>query len=119
MYVFTPEAFPTRLRAVAMGSGSACARVGAMLTPYVAQVLLASSPSASVAVYAALGFLAAAVALLLPVETSGKDLDSGDAGAPGGAAPRSPERGLVADMEQNEQEQQQERQQQRQQEERF
>lgn len=38
-YVYTPEVYPTSLRAVGVGSCSAMARLGAMVTPYVAQVL--------------------------------------------------------------------------------
>lgn len=38
-YVYTPEVYPTSLRAVGVGSCSAMARFGAMVTPYVAQVL--------------------------------------------------------------------------------
>lgn len=37
-YVYTPEVYPTSLRAVGVGSCSAMARLGAMVTPYVAQV---------------------------------------------------------------------------------
>lgn len=37
-YVYTPEVYPTGLRAVGVGSCSAMARLGAMVTPYVAQV---------------------------------------------------------------------------------
>ena len=55
VYVYTPEVYPTRLRAVALGIGSTCARVGAMITPFVAQVLLKSSLYTAMLVYAALG----------------------------------------------------------------
>ena len=37
-YVYTPEVYPTTLRSVGVGSCSAMARFGAMLTPYIAQV---------------------------------------------------------------------------------
>lgn len=55
MIVYTPEVYPTKMRAVAMGFGSASARIGAMITPYIAQVLLRKSLYAAVAVYAGLG----------------------------------------------------------------
>lgn len=42
-YVYTPEVYPTSLRAVGVGSCSAMARLGAMVTPYVAQVKLKSN----------------------------------------------------------------------------
>lgn len=37
-YVYTPEVYPTALRSVGVGGCSALARLGAMATPYVAQV---------------------------------------------------------------------------------
>lgn len=39
-YVYTPEVYPTSLRSVGVGGCSALARLGAMCTPYVAQVCL-------------------------------------------------------------------------------
>lgn len=39
VYVYTPEVFPTNVRATAMGFCSAAARMGAVITPFVAQVL--------------------------------------------------------------------------------
>lgn len=39
-YVYTPEVYPTSLRSVGVGGCSALARLGAMATPYVAQVCL-------------------------------------------------------------------------------
>ena len=63
VYVYTPEVYPTDLRAVALGSGSGSARIGAMITPYIAQVLLRKSLYAAVGVYAGIG---KAVVLLIP-----------------------------------------------------
>ena len=42
-YVYTQEVYPTNLRAIGMGYGSCFARIGAMLTPFVANVLLRQS----------------------------------------------------------------------------
>ena len=39
-YVYTPEVYPTVLRSVGVGSCSGVARLGAMLTPYIAQVYI-------------------------------------------------------------------------------
>ena len=80
VYVYTAEVYQTRFRAVALGSGSCSARIGAMLTPYIAQVLLRTSLYSAIGVYAALGVTAAVVACLLPVETSGMDLTKADEG---------------------------------------
>ena len=38
VYVYTPEVFPTAVRGVAMGLNTSVARVGALITPFVAQV---------------------------------------------------------------------------------
>lgn len=73
-YVYTPEVYPTSLRAVGVGSCSAMARLGAMVTPYVAQVLLKSSVAVAVSVYAVAAVLAAVACVILPIETRGKEL---------------------------------------------
>ena len=97
VYVYTAEVFPTRFRAVALGSGSCSARIGAMLTPYIAQVLLKASLYSAVGVYAALGVLASIVACLLPIETAGSDLTKGEESGNG-----SKNGNLVEEMEENE-----------------
>jgi MFS family permease len=73
-YVYTPEVYPTSLRAVGVGSCSAMARLGAMVTPYVAQVLLKSSISFATTIYTVAAILAAVACLILPFETTGKEL---------------------------------------------
>ena len=73
-YVYTPEVYPTVLRSVGVGTCSAMARLGAMLTPNIAQVLMKSSLSSAVAVYVVVALLSAVACLLLPVETKGKEL---------------------------------------------
>ena len=73
-YVYTPEVYPTVLRSVGVGSCSGMARTGAMLTPYVAQVLMKASLSWAVAVYALAAATAAVVCFFLPVETQGKEM---------------------------------------------
>lgn len=69
-YVYTPEVYPTALRSVGVGGCSALARLGAMATPYVAQVLLQSSISSAVTVYGIFAVSACIACLLLPYETS-------------------------------------------------
>lgn len=73
-YVYTPEVYPTSLRAVGVGSCSAMARFGAMITPYVAQVLLKSSITFATSIYTVSALLAAVACILLPIETRGKEL---------------------------------------------
>ena len=38
IYLYTAEVYPTSIRSIGLGSCSACARLGAMVTPFVAQV---------------------------------------------------------------------------------
>uniref|UniRef100_A0AAG5D7F9 Major facilitator superfamily (MFS) profile domain-containing protein n=1 Tax=Anopheles atroparvus TaxID=41427 RepID=A0AAG5D7F9_ANOAO len=73
-YVYTPEVYPTALRSVGVGGCSALARLGAMATPYIAQVLFQSSIWSAVAVYGIFAACASVACMLLPYETRGADL---------------------------------------------
>ena len=73
-YVYTPEVYPTGLRSVGVGSCSGMARLGAMMTPYIAQVLMKASLTAAVSVYVTVGILASVSCILLPIETKGKSM---------------------------------------------
>ncbi|KAK2574408.1 Synaptic vesicle 2-related protein [Acropora cervicornis] len=44
-FVYTPEVYPTVVRSIGLGCGSAMARIGAMVTPYIAQVRAYSTVS--------------------------------------------------------------------------
>uniref|UniRef100_A0A4W6CQV0 SV2 related protein b n=1 Tax=Lates calcarifer TaxID=8187 RepID=A0A4W6CQV0_LATCA len=80
VYVYTPEVYPTENRALAMGTSSAIARVGAMITPFVAQVLLGSSVSSALLVYCCCAVLAGIASLILPIETLGRALQESHPG---------------------------------------
>merc|ERR550517_897915 len=73
-YVYTPEVYPTVLRSVGVGSCSGVARFGAMLTPYIAQVLMRQSFQAAVGVYVLVSLAATICCLLLPIETRGREM---------------------------------------------
>ncbi|XP_070490620.1 synaptic vesicle 2-related protein [Chironomus tepperi] len=73
-YVYTPEVYPTNLRSVGVGGCSSLARLGAMCTPYVAQVLFQASVGQAVAVYSAFALCASVACIFLPYETRGNDL---------------------------------------------
>lgn len=45
VFVYTPEVYPTAVRGAAMGLTTSSARIGALLTPFVAQVTLTDTPS--------------------------------------------------------------------------
>ncbi|XP_064618539.1 synaptic vesicle 2-related protein-like isoform X2 [Lineus longissimus] len=73
-YVYTPEVYPTSTRAIGLGSCSGMARIGAIVTPFVAQVMLRRSVYLSISIYGTLTLLAAVAALFLPIETKGREM---------------------------------------------
>ena len=73
-YVYTPEVFPTKVRALALGSCSGFSRLGALITPFVSQVLVENNKTLAIFFYAILSILAAICALMLPIETKGRKL---------------------------------------------
>ncbi|XP_061907284.1 synaptic vesicle 2-related protein [Entelurus aequoreus] len=73
-YVYTPEVYPTATRALGLGMSSGMARVGAFITPFVAQVLLESSVYLALSVYCCCCLLAAIASCALPIETTGRGL---------------------------------------------
>ncbi|XP_008303324.1 synaptic vesicle 2-related protein-like [Stegastes partitus] len=74
VFVYTPEVFPTENRALAMGTSSAMARVGALITPFIAQVMLRTSVYLTLSVYVGVSVLAGVASLILPIETLGRSL---------------------------------------------
>lgn len=74
MYLYTMEVYPTVIRAIAVGSASAMARIGAMITPYLAQVLIKQTFYGTIGIYIFATALAAVFAFLLPIETRGREL---------------------------------------------
>ncbi|KAG8010694.1 Synaptic vesicle 2-related protein [Nibea albiflora] len=73
-FVYTPEVYPTENRALGLGTCSAMARVGALITPFVAQVMLRVSVRLALSLYCGFCLLAGVAALLLPIETLGRFL---------------------------------------------
>ncbi|XP_063744912.1 synaptic vesicle 2-related protein-like isoform X3 [Eleginops maclovinus] len=73
-FVYTPEVYPTETRALAMGTSSAVSRVGALITPFVAQVMLRQSVNATLSFYFIFCLLGGVASLLLPIETLGRGL---------------------------------------------
>lgn len=74
-YIYTPEVYPTEIRGIALGSCSAVSRIGAMLTPFVSQVLTHSHLKLSISIYIGFSILGGICSLLLPIETKGKGLE--------------------------------------------
>lgn len=73
-FVYAPEVYPTIVRSFGLGTASAIARVGAMLTPYIAQVLVRVSFQFTVGVYMTVSLMALVATLLLPYETKGRPM---------------------------------------------
>ncbi|XP_046872798.1 synaptic vesicle 2-related protein [Hypomesus transpacificus] len=73
-YVYTPEVYPTATRALGLGMSSGVGRVGALITPFVAQVMLESSLYLTLSVYCICCLLAAFASCALPIETTGRGL---------------------------------------------
>ncbi|CAF2261310.1 unnamed protein product [Rotaria magnacalcarata] len=74
MYLYTMEVYPTVIRAIAVGCASSMSRIGAMITPFLAQVLIKHTFSGTIAIYAITTAMAAICAVLLPIETRGREL---------------------------------------------
>lgn len=74
LYAFTPELYPTSLRASGMGLAGAMARVGGLLAPTLVGLVVAVSFNVALGVFAALLVIAAGATLLIDVETRDKPL---------------------------------------------
>lgn len=77
VYAYTPELYPTRLRATGCGMASSIGRLGALLGPTVVGLVLAAYGSGTVFSMAAVVFGVGALAVfILGVETKGKALEA-------------------------------------------
>uniref|UniRef100_A0A0N5C6A6 MFS domain-containing protein n=1 Tax=Strongyloides papillosus TaxID=174720 RepID=A0A0N5C6A6_STREA len=74
VYVYTPEVYPTSLRSIGLGASSGMARMGAIVTPFVAQVVSTYSLYIPVTVYGLCGLVGAIAVLALPIETKGRKM---------------------------------------------
>lgn len=74
LYAYTPELYPTAVRATGMGWASAMARVAGIAAPTLGGWLLAVSLGSALTVYAAFFVLSAVAVLLIPIETRGRQL---------------------------------------------
>lgn len=74
LYAYTPEVYPTQLRATGMGAASAMTRVAGLLAPLLGGLLLATSLPLALTVFASAFGVCGLAALALPYETRGKRL---------------------------------------------
>ncbi|MCX5477414.1 MFS transporter [Kaistia geumhonensis] len=75
LYAFTPELYPTSLRASGMGAAGAMARLGGLLAPTAVGLVVGFSFTAALAMFAAMLALGAMAASLIDVETRGVPLE--------------------------------------------
>ena len=66
--------YPTSMRAMGLGACSGMARIGAIVTPFIAQVLLKESAYVAISLYGVMCMIAAVASLLLPYETKGREM---------------------------------------------
>ncbi|RDD39092.1 Synaptic vesicle 2-related protein [Trichoplax sp. H2] len=71
-YVYSPEVYPTKFRAVGIGTANAVGRIGAILSPFIAQVLFSASDILALVVAAGFALVGAICSLFLPLETKGR-----------------------------------------------
>nr|XP_033806626.1 putative transporter SVOPL isoform X2 [Geotrypetes seraphini] len=74
IYIYTAEVYPTVMRAVGMGTSGSLCRIGAMVAPFIAQVLMSASMLGALCLFASVCFLCAISAITLPIETKGRAL---------------------------------------------
>lgn len=76
LYTYTPELYPTEIRATGSGSAASCGRVGGILQgPITGAVLMLLGLQATFLKFAILHWVAAITVLLLGIETIGKTLE--------------------------------------------
>ncbi|MBB5700954.1 putative MFS transporter [Ochrobactrum daejeonense] len=75
LYAFTPELYPTALRASGMGAAGAMARLGGLLAPSALALVISQSFYLAVALFAGLLALAGVIAFFIDVETRQKALN--------------------------------------------
>jgi MFS family permease len=73
LYVYTPEVYPTSVRALGMGLCNAWSRVGALICPFVAVAMVQHSQTAAAELLlGGFALLATILICLLPIETQGR-----------------------------------------------
>jgi len=75
VYVYTPELYPTRSRAIAVGTATAWLRFASILGPAIVGAIVGSGLGAVFLVFAAVGVVGAVVTALFAVETKGRILE--------------------------------------------
>jgi len=75
-YAYTPELYPTEMRATGAGWANSVGRIGGILGPYIAGVLIGLTGSTPLFIlFALLHLISASAVTLLGVETKGVSID--------------------------------------------
>jgi len=74
IYVYTCEAFPTKIRSIAVGVTNSLTRLGGILTPIITQILFANLNYSPFIVFGGLSLVGFFLSIFLPFETVGRDI---------------------------------------------
>ncbi|XP_044908750.1 putative transporter SVOPL isoform X3 [Felis catus] len=79
IYIYTAEVYPTTMRALGMGTSGSLCRIGAMVAPFISQVLMSASFLGALCLFSSVCIVCAISAFTLPIETKGRALQVSDA----------------------------------------
>ncbi|XP_053169837.1 putative transporter SVOPL [Scomber japonicus] len=74
VYIYTAEVYPTAARSLGMGFCTSFSRIGGMIAPFIAQVLMSQSVILALSPFSVSCVICAAGSFLLPIETKGRAL---------------------------------------------
>uniref|UniRef100_A0A2I3GZL4 SVOP like n=1 Tax=Nomascus leucogenys TaxID=61853 RepID=A0A2I3GZL4_NOMLE len=74
IYIYTAEVYPTTMRALGMGTSGSLCRIGAMVAPFISQVLMSASILGALCLFSSVCVVCAISAFTLPIETKGRAL---------------------------------------------